>query len=394
MGLNCVFIRISPMSEVVIRAVEGKKDMRRFVRFNYELYRDCPYAVPDLLEDTLEGFNPLKNPAFDFCEAKWFVAERNGKMVGRVVAILNKRANETWGCRNVRFGWIDFIDDRKVSSALIKAVEDWGRERDMDTIVGPLGFSDLDPEGMLFEGYDKMGTMPTIYNYAYYNDHMAALGFQEDAVWVDRTIYVPKNGHEANQQKFFRVAKLVEERYGFSVRKFKNKKELHESGFIKRVFDIINTSYKDLYGFSEMSQRQIDNYAEMYLPYMNLDLVSVVVNKEGDPIAAGICMPDLSRAIQKAKAKLFPFGWWHLLKALYCHNDVLLLLLIGTLPEYQDSGCVSLIFADIIPKAQRMGFNTAECCPQLETNTKALSVWRNLDSVVYKRRHTWRKKIK
>ena len=304
------------MSEVVIRAVEGKKDMRRFVRFNYELYKDCPYAVPDLLEDTLGGFNPQKNPAFDFCEAKWFVAERDGKMVGRVVAILNKRANETWGCRIVRFGWIDFIDDLEVSSALIKAVEDWGRERGMDTIVGPLGFSDLDPEGMLFEGYDKMGTMPTIYNHAYYNDHMEALGFQEDAVWVDRTIYVPKNGHEANQQKFFRVAKLVKERYGFSVRKFRNKKELHESGFIKRVFDIINTSYKDLYGFSEMSQRQIESYAEMYLPYMNLDLISVVVNKEGDPIAAGICMPDLSRAIQKAKAKLFPFGWWHLLKAL------------------------------------------------------------------------------
>ena len=157
------------MSEVVIRAVEGKKDMRRFVRFNYELYKDCPYAVPDLLEDTLGGFNPQKNPAFDFCEAKWFVAERDGKMVGRVVAILNKRANETWGCRIVRFGWIDFIDDLEVSSALIKAVEDWGRERGMDTIVGPLGFSDLDPEGMLFEGYDKMGTMPTIYNHAYYN---------------------------------------------------------------------------------------------------------------------------------------------------------------------------------------------------------------------------------
>ncbi len=387
-------LHVWDMSEVIVRAIEGKKDMKRFVRFNYELYKDCQYAVPDLLEDTLDEFSLEKNPAFDFCDARWFLAERDGKIVGRVVGIVNNRANARWGCRHVRFGWIDFIDDHAVSSALLKAVEDWGRDSGMDTIVGPLGFTDLDPEGMLFEGFDKMSTMPTIYNYAYYNEHMEALGFREDAVWVDRTIYVPKNGHEANQQKFFRVAKMVEQRYGFHVRKFKGKKELRDSGYIKRVFDIINTSYRDLYGYSEMSQRQMDNYAERYLPYLNLDLISVVENREGDPIAVGICMPDLSQAIRKARARLFPFGWWYLLRALYFKlSDVMVLLLIGTLPEYQDSGCVSLIFADIIPAAQRMGFNTAECCPQLETNTKALSVWRNLDSVVYKRRHTWKKSI-
>lgn len=384
------------MSELTIKQISSKKDLKDFVRFNYTLYQDCPYAVPDLMEDTLNGFDRKNNAAFEFCEAEFFLAMRGGDIVGRVVAIINHRANQKWGMKKVRFGWIDFVDDKEVSKALLNAVEKWGKERGMDTIVGPLGFTDLDPEGMLFEGYDKNGSMYTIYNYPYYNEHMKSLGFEEDAVWVDRIISIPqKDGeHSANQQKFFRVAKIVQERFGFKIRKFKSKRDLRSSGYVLKLFEIINTSYKDLYGYSNMSRRQMESYAKMYLPLLDHRLISVVENKNGEPIAVGVCMPNLTEAIQKAKSKLFPFGWWHILKALkWKRSKTIDLLLIGALPEYQDTGCISLMFADMIPTAQDLGFEIAECCPQLESNTKALSVWRSLDSEVVKRRHTWKKMI-
>lgn len=384
------------MSELQIKRITTKRELKDFVRFNYEMYKDCPYAVPDFLEDTLETFNKDYNAAFEFCDADWFLAYRDGKIVGRVAAIINNRANQKWDTRNVRFGWIDFIDDLEVCKALISTVEQWGKERGMDTIVGPLGFTDLDQEGMLFEGYDQMGSMYTMYNYPYYNEHLKALGFEEDAVWVDRRINIPSmdGEHSANQQKFFRVAKLVEDRYGFKVHKFNNKKELKESGYILKVFDIINKAYQNLYGTSDMTQRQVEQYAEMYLPYLDTRLISIIDNKEGEPVAMGICMPSLTKAIQKAKSKMLPFGWFHMAKALYLkHSTTLDLLLIGTLPEYQDTGCISLIFADMIVAAQKMGFKIAECCPQLETNSKALSVWRSLDTEVTKKRHTWKKSI-
>ena len=381
---------------VTIKPVTTKKEMKQFICFNYELYKDSPYAVPDLYNDVRDTLDPEKNAAYKFCEAQPFLAFREDKVVGRIVAIINHKANARWEKKVVRFGWVDFIDDAEVVDALFATVEQWGKERGMDTIVGPLGFTDLDQEGMLFEGYDQMGSMYTMYNYPYYNDHLKTLGFEEDAVWVDRRIKLPNiNGeNSANQQKFFRVAKLVEERYGFKVHRFKNKKELKESGYILKVFDIINKAYQNLYGTTDMTQRQVEQYANMYLPYLDTRLISIIDNKEGEPVAMGICMPSLTKAIQKAKSKMLPFGWWHMAKALYLkHSSTLDLLLIGTLPEYQDTGCISLIFADMITAAQKMGFDIAECCPQLETNSKALSVWRSLDTEVTKRRHTWKKSI-
>ena len=259
------------MSGISIKRVSTKSELKDFVRFNYDLYKDCPYAVPDFLEDTLKTFDSKSNAAFEFCDTEFFIAYRQGKIVGKVVAIINNHANEKWNTKTVRFGWIDFVDDMEVSKALIKAVEDWGKERGMNEIAGPFGFTDLDPEGMLFEGYDKLGSMYTIYNYPYYNDHMQAMGFEEDAVWVDRTIEIPSadGEHSANQQKFFRVAKLVQDRYGFSVRKFKTKKELSKSGYVLKLFEIINTAYKNLHGYSNMTPRQMNDYAEQYLPLLD-----------------------------------------------------------------------------------------------------------------------------
>lgn len=383
-----------PTAELTVRRVKDKRELKQFVRFNYEMYKNCPYAIPDLLEDTLDTFDAKTNAAFEFCKAEWFMAFRGDELVGKVVAIINDRANTKWDIKAVRFGWIDFIDDQEVSKALINAVEEWGRNQGMDTIVGPLGFTDLDREGMLFEGFEHLGTMPTIYNYAYYNTHMEALGFEEEAIWVDRTIKVPEAGNEGEVSKFFRVADIVSKRNGFHIRKFKDKNELKKSGYIKKIFDIVNTAYSNLYGYSQMSQKQIDQYANTYLSYLDIRLISVVENKDNEPIAFGVCMPDISIAVQKAKAKMWPFGWWHLAKALFWkHSDIVDLLLIGTLPEYQDSGAISIVFSDLIPQIQKMGFKVAECCPQLETNNRAISIWKSFDSKVNKRRHTWKKKI-
>lgn len=382
------------MSQLTIEKVRNKKDLCKFIRFNWELYRNNPCAVPDLLEDTLDTFDPKKNAAFDFCDVEWFMAYKGDKLVGKCVAIINKHANERWGTSNVRFGWLDFIDDEEVSQALMDAVAEWGKERGMTHIVGPLGFTDMDPEGMLFDGYDIMGNMSTIYNYPYYNDHMEKMGFEVDATWVERRIKVPETNANDRFEKFSRVAKLSSERYGFRLRKFSSKRELLKSNYIHKIFYIINESYKDLYGYSEMSDRQVDKLARTYLQYLDLRLLFVIENKEGEPIGVGICMGCMSEAIRKAKARMFPFGWWHLVKGLYFnHSKCLELLLFGILPHYQNTGCLGLIFADAIQTAQDMGFEYADCMPQLETNIKGQAIWKAFDYEITKKRHVWKKKI-
>ena len=300
------------MNDIIVSAVTTKKELRAFVRFNYQLYKDCPYAVPDLLENTLDTFNPKKNPAFRFCEAAFFLARRDGRIVGRVAAIINRRANETWNTRNVRFGWIDFIDDINVSRLLLQTVEDWGRQRGMDKMVGPMGFTDMDLEGMLTDGFDQLSTMNSIYNYPYYNDHMRQLGMQKEVGWVERKVFVPRQGegHEANQEKYFKIAELVKRRYGFRVHRFRSKKEIRQGGYIRKVLDVVNRSYAGLYGYSRMDEEQMEAYANQYLPYLDKRYLSVVENAEGEVIGMGVCITSLSRAIQKAKAKLFPFGWF------------------------------------------------------------------------------------
>ncbi|MBQ7683526.1 MAG: N-acetyltransferase [Bacteroidaceae bacterium] len=383
------------MSELLVAPVRGRRELRAFVRFNYELYKDCPYAVPDFLEDTLDTFNPRKNPAFRFCEAEFFLARRDGRIVGRVAAIINRRANETWHEKHVRFGWIDFIDDLEVSAALLHAVEEWGSERGMTHIVGPLGFTDLDLEGMLTEGYDQLSTMNSIYNYPYYPEHMARLGYQKEVGWVERKVAVPRKGHEANQEKYFKVAELVKRRYGFRIRKFKSKREIMREGYIPKVLGVVNRAYANLYGYSEMDQAQMEAYAKQYLPFLDKRYLSVVETAEGEVIGMGICITSLSRAIQKAKAKLFPFGWYYMAKALWFnrHPETLDMLLVGVLPEYQEKGANALIFADLIPEGTKDGYLWAETHHQLEDNIPSQAQWKNLDCVIHKRRAAFGKDI-
>ena len=382
------------MSDVIIKKVSNRREMKAFVRFNYELYKDCPYAVPDLLEDTLDTFNPRKNAAFDFCEADCFLALREGKIVGRIAAIINHKANRTWGTNNARFGWIDFVDDEEVSRALLEAAEKWGRDHGCDKLTGPLGFTDMDPEGMLTGGYDQLSTMSTTYNYPYYPKHMERLGYAKEVDWVERKILTPEKDRPAHMDKYFRVAEMSAKRYNLHIRKFKNASEIRQGGWAQKIFDVVNKAYAPLYGYSEMTPKQIEQYVREYMPFLDMRLVTTVEDADGRIVAMGVGMPSLSRAIQKAHARLFPFGWIHLAKALYFkHADIVDLLLVAVLPEYQNKGVNAMLFADLIPVCQQMGFKFGETHPQLETNEKSQGQWAYLDAEIHKRRRCWQKPL-
>lgn len=382
---------------VTIKKVEGRRDLRAFIRFNYHLYKGNPYAVPDFLEDMLDTFDRKKNAAFEFCEGELFLAYRDKKIVGRVAAIINHKANKTWSTKNVRFGFIDFIDDLEVAKALLDTVEQWGRERGMNKIVGPLGFTDMDPEGMLIDGFDQLSTMSTIYNYPYYPKLVEQLGYEKEIDWVERKVTVPTTEAQADSAKYIRVAEMSRKRYNLHMRHFKSAKEIlaEEDGqYVQKVFGVINKAYADLYGYSEMNERQIRQYATTYLQFLDMRLLAIVENEENQPIAMGVGIGSLSVALQKAHGKLFPFGWWHLAKAVYFKpSPILDLLLIGVLPEYQNKGVNALLFAELIPVAQKMGFVSAETHPQLETNDKSQGQWAHLDCVIHKRRRCWEKML-
>lgn len=374
---------------IIIKKVSSKKELKTFIRFNYELYKGNPYSVPDLYDDMLNTFNPKKNAAFEFCEADYFLAYKNDRVVGRVAAIINHRANDTWQKKEVRFGWIDFIDDEEVSEALLDTVAQWGKERGMKSIVGPLGFTDMDAEGMLIDGLDQLGTMSTIYNYPYYQKHMEKLGFEKDADWVEFKMKVP----EAIPEKFVRISEIILQKYKLKIKKLK-RKEIKEKNYGQRIFDLINEAYAPLYGYSKMTQGQIDQYIKMYLPLIDLRMVSIIEDEEGNLIAAGISMPSLSEALQKAKGKMLPFGWYHLLKALFIKKPKILdLLLVGVKPEYQSKGVNALLFYDLIPVYQQLGFEYGESNPELEDNKKVQSQWSVFNPEQHKRRRAYRKML-
>ncbi len=374
---------------IIIKKVSSKKELKTFIRFNYELYKGNPYSVPDLYDDMLNTFSSKKNAAFEFCEAEYFLAYKENKVVGRVAAIINNRANQTWDKKEVRFGWIDFIDDEEVPSALLKAVEDWGKQKGMDTITGPLGFTDMDAEGMLIEGFDQLGTMATIYNYPYYPQHMEKLGFEKDADWVEFKLYVP----DQLPEKFVRISEIILQKYKLKIKKL-TRKEIKEKHYGQKIFDLINEAYAPLYGFSKMTQGQIDQYVNTYLPLLDLRMVSIVETEDGELVAAGISMASLSKALQKAKGRILPFGWFYLLKALFIKRPkVLDLLLVGVKPEYQSKGVNALLFYDLVPTFKKMGFVYGESNPELEENKKVQAQWSAFESVQHKRRRAFKKAI-
>lgn len=381
------------MSSIQIKRVETKKDLKRFIEFHYDLYKGNPYDVPNLYSDEVNTLSKNKNAAFDFCEAEYYLALKEGKIVGRVAAIINHKANEKWKKKDVRFGWIDFIDDIEVSRALFEAVEEYGRKKGMNYIVGPLGFTDMDPEGMLTWGFDKLGTMATIYNYEYYPQHMEKLGgWEKDNDYVEYYLVVP----EISPEKYTKIAEMVEKRYNLHVRKL-TKKDIFQGGYGKKLFDLINLTYSDLYGFSELTDRQIDQYVKMYFPLADLDLVTVIEdgNKDNQLAGLGITIPSLSHALQKCRrGRLFPFGWWHLLRAIKFHKtDGVDLLLMGFLPEYRSKGANALLFADLIPRYVNYGFKWGETQVEMESNEGVQSQWGPLDPINHKKRRCYRRSL-
>lgn len=380
------------MSTIKIQKVCNKSDLKDFIDFHYDLYEGNKYDVPNLFSDEMNTLSKDKNAAFEFCDAEYYLAkDARGRTVGRVAAIINHRANGRWGRRCVRFGWIDFVDDIEVSAALLKAVEDYGRRKGMYEMIGPLGFTDLDPEGMLTEGFDRLGTMATIYNYPYYPEHIERLGgFEKDNDYVEFKLTVPDKVPE----KYSKIADMIRNRYNLHVRKL-TKKEVFKGGYGRKIFELINTCFKDLYGYSELSERQIEQYIGMYFPMVDLSLITIVEDRSADNklVAAGITIPSLSRALQKCRrGRLLPFGWWHVLRALKQHKtEGVDLLLLGVLPEYRIKGANALMFADLIPRYQAYGFKWGESQVEMETNENVQSQWQYLETELHKRRRCYKK---
>lgn len=381
------------MSSVEIRKVEGKKAQKTFIDFHYDLYKGSEYDVPNLFQDELNTLSPDKNAAFEFCEAEYYIAYKDGKPAGRVAAIINNKANERWGRKAVRFGWIDFIDDREVSAALLGAVEDYGRAHGMTEIVGPLGFTDMDPEGMLTFGFDQLGTMPTIYNYPYYPEHMEGMdGYVKDNDYVEYKLFVP----EKVPDKYAKIAAMIEKRYDLHVKKI-TKRDIYKNGYGKKIFDLINMTFKDLYGYSELTDRQIEQYINMYFSFVDLNLITLVEDHScgNKLVGIGITIPSLSHALQKCRrGRLLPFGWWHVLRAVKFHKtDIVDLLLLGVLPEYRAKGVNAMMFADLIPRYYEYGFKWGESQVEMETNEGVQSQWDYLETEHHKRRRCYKKEL-
>ena len=383
------------MSLIEIKKVESKKDLKTFIDFHYDLYEGNEYDVPNLFSDEMNTLSKDKNAAFEFCEAEYYLAYKDGKLAGRVAAIINHKANNKWGKKSVRFGWIDFIDDREVSKALLDAVEKYGKEKGMEDMVGPLGFTDMDPEGMLTWGFDQLGTMPTIYNYPYYPEHIEALEeFEVDNKYVEFKIMVP----DTVPEKYAKIAMMIEKRYNLHVRKL-TKKDVFQGGMGQKIFDLINDTYKDLYGYSELSQKQIDQLIKSYLGFLDFNLITCIEDWTGGEhklIGVGITMPSLAHALRKCRrGRLLPFGWYHVLRAIKQHKtNIVDLLLIGILPEYRAKGANALLFADLIPWYQKYGIEWGETQVELETNAGVQGQWGALTPVMHKRRKCYKKIIK
>jgi GNAT superfamily N-acetyltransferase len=359
---------------VIIAEVKSKSELRKFIEFNINLYEGNPYHVPGLVVDEKMTLSEKKNPAFDFCESVYYLAYKDEKIVGRIAGIINHKANETWNQKYARFSFIDFIDDDEVSSALFEAVEKWAVEKGMNGIQGPLGFTDLDHEGLLVWGFDQVGTMATNYSFPYYKDHVEKLGYAKDQDWNEFQIQIPKSIPD----KYRRISEIVLKKYGLKIKKFKKTKEIWP--YAKRIFELWNEAYKPLYGYSELSDKQINYYIKMYIPMLRMDLVTLVVREADDAVVGlAITLPSLSKALQKAKGNLLPLGWIYLLKALYCKNDIVDLYIMGVHPEYQNKGVNALLFYDLIPIFGRIGYEYAESNPELEINHKMQSQWEDYD---------------
>ena len=374
---------------VTVTRVQNKRAFREFLHFPLTLYKDMPAFVPPLLMDDADTLNPKKNPAYEFCDAAMYLAYKDGKLAGRVAAIVNRKANAAWNHDQVRFGWFDFIDDREVSKALLDAVEAFGRERGMTTVLGPLGFTDFDPEGMLVEGFEYLSSMALHHNWPYYKDHMEALGFVKDVDWLEYRIYIG----DSIPEKYTRVAKIVEDRYDLHLRKT-TRREVRKTDIGYRIFDLINETYASLYNFTVLPKKMIDKYVGFYLGIIDLKFVSLVEDKDKNIVGFGVVMPSITRALKKCKGRLFPLGWFYILRSMYWkYEENFEMLLIGVKPEYQKKGVNSIIFVDLMKELLKGGFTYGESNAELESNLDIRSQWGDLEVKECKRRRVYKKEV-
>jgi len=372
---------------VFIREVTSKKDLKKFIWFGINLYKNCEFAAPPLLMDDLLNLSKGKNPALDFCETGYFLAYKNNTIVGRIAAIINPVSNKTWDQKHARFGWIDFIDDEEVTKALFDTAVSWAKDRGMTAIHGPLGFTDFDHEGTLIEGFDKPGTLAAIYNYPYYARHIEKNGFVKDNDWKEFLITIP----EEFPEKYFRIAEIVKQKYKLTALQFKSRKQLIDN-YAQKVFDLLNLSYSDLYGFTKLNEKQKNFYIKLYFSFFRTDTVSIIVDEKDDVIALGIAMPSFTKALQKAKGHMFPFGWFYMLMALK-KNDMVDLYLMAVHPDYQNKGINSILFAELMPRFAKNGYKFAETNPELESNTRMSSQWGSFEHVNHKLRRAYIKQL-
>lgn len=374
---------------VIIKTVSSRKEFKTFVRFANKLYKGNKYYVPCMPFDDMNTLDRNKNAAYEFCDAELYLAYKDDKVVGRVAAIINYKANEAWKVNQVRFGWIDFIDDLEVSKALLDAVIAFGKAHGMSQIVGPLGFTDFDPEGMLVEGFDRVSTMALIYNHPYYPEHMKKHGYVKETGWVEYRITIP----EQLPEKHVKFAEIIKERYNLKVRKL-TKRQIRTENYGYKLFDLINQTYCVLYGYSLLSPKQIDQYVDVYLSLVDMKMLSFIEDKDGNLIAAGVTIPSMAEALQKCNGEIFPFGWWYLLKTMFIKKpDTLDMLLIGVRPDWQNKGINSLLFTDLFSTYKKMGFKYAETNANLETNAKVQAMWGPFDKEQHKRRWVFGKEI-
>ncbi len=374
---------------VEIKEVQSRKELREFVNFPEKLYRHNPYYVPPLEFDQMDTLDQKKGAAQEFCDSKLYLAYKDGKLAGRVAAIVNRLANKQWNHKEVRFGWYDFIDDREVSKALMDKVEEFGRSYGMDSVVGPLGFTDFDPEGLLIEGFDQLSTMALIYNYPYYVDHIEGMGFQKDADWIEYKIYMPK----VLPERVARMANIIRQRANVHITPL-TRKLIREKDYAHKIFKIINDCYKNLYNFTVLPEKMADKYIGFYLKVLDLNYVSLVENDKDEIVAFGITMPSIARALQRSRGKLFPFGWWFLAKSLFFKREEgVEMLLVGVNPEYQNSGVNTLVQADMFRKYTEAGVKWAETNAILETNIKNQGQFKEFNHECKKRRRSYIKKL-
>ena len=374
---------------ITVVTVQTRKQLRAFVKFPLDLYKDCPYYVPNIFADELITLDPDKNPMGKYSKVAKFLAYKDGVIVGRVAAIINEIANKDWNHQEVRFGWMDFVDDKDVSKALIEAVIAFGKEQGMTQISGPLGFTDFDNEGCVVEGFDDISSFALKYNYPYYKEHFEALGFEKVNDWLELRIFVP----DAIPDKVVRASRMLQERYGLHIRKI-TKREVRKEHYGQKIFDLINRTYCDLFDFTVLPPEVIDSYVNTYLGLLDLKFVTLVEDPDGKLVAVALTMPSIARAVQKGRGYMFPLGWWYLLKSMYFkYEEALELLMIAVDPEYRNKGVHALLFNEIIPNLQKGGFKYGESNAEMESNTSVQNIWNAYEREFKRRRRVYSKPI-